>query len=114
MKQIIVKLPNINEVQFKIIAHEEGIPIKGNAVATGNDEEDKEIEDEIYRKLESSIWAWCCIEVKATWKGIKGNDYLGCCSYEDEDDFIKNSGYFEDMKERAYSELIQQLEDLEN
>ncbi len=40
-------------------------------------------------------WGWCCVSL--TKAGTGHTDYLGCCSYKGAEDFIKNSGYFEDM-----------------
>lgn len=38
---------------------------------------------------------------------LKGEDYLGCCFYEDSEDFVKNSGYFEGMINQAIDDAIE-------
>ncbi len=113
MKTIQITLPSIDEVEFQIIAHDEHISVRGNAIVSGDDAYDKKVEDEIIGRLDNGdIWAWCCVEVVVKYKGMKGNDFLGACCYEDEKDFISQSGYYEDMKQRAYDELISEIESL--
>ena len=99
-----------NEVDFELIVHNEDIDVRGNAIASDDDEFDKQIEDEIIDRLNrGDIWAWCCVEVKATFGRFSSSDYLGCCCYEDEDDFI-SGGYYEDMKSQALDELNNELQ----
>lgn len=98
------------EVTFTIRCEEEGIPVRGNAMGSGNDEDDRRVEEAIIDELESgNPWAWCCIGVIAEWNGFKAHDYLGCCSYENEEDF-KESGYYVDMKVEALKKLNDDLE----
>jgi len=54
-------------------------------------------------------WAWCGVEVRVTWNGIEGADYLGCCSYESEADF-RASGCFADMLEMALDQVNAEIE----
>lgn len=112
MTTIRIKLPTIDQVEFTIEAEEETISVRGNAIASGDTALDKKVEDEIFRKLEYTQWAWCCVCVTAKWKGLKGTDYLGGCSYDDEEDFIKTSGYFDGMKQQAFNNLIDQIKAL--
>lgn len=99
-----------DDVTFTITCENEDIPIKGNAMASGNDKEDKEVEDQIIRDLMSgNQWAWCCVKVTAEWNGFRGVDYLGCCSYKDEEDF-KEGGYYEQMKTQALDDLNSSLQ----
>lgn len=42
-------------------------------------------------------WGWCTARVTVTIGGRSAVDYLGQCSYESEQDFVSNSGYFMDM-----------------
>lgn len=112
MKTVKFKLPSIEDVTFEIEAQEEDMSVKGNASAI-DEETDKETEDYINAQLDNgNIWAWCVVKVTAKYKGHEGTDYLGGCSYESEKDFVKNSGYYEDMKQTAYDDLISQLESL--
>ncbi len=61
-------------------------------------------------------WGWCSVEVRASWtdqesgRTFTGSDYLGGCSYESEEDF-KVGGYYEQMQEEAYDELLLNAED---
>ena len=109
METVTFTLPTIEQVNFIIEALDEHIPVRGNAVATDNPEEDKETEDKIIADLDNgNIWAWCTVMVTAEYKGVEGTDYLGCCSYDSEEKF-KEDGYFEAMKRSAYNELISNL-----
>ncbi len=113
MTTISFKLPTIEQVKFTIEALDEHIPVRGNVMVSGDDEADKEEEDKIIERLENGdIWAWCCVRVAVSYKGCTGTDYSGCCTYNDEKDFIDNSGYFEDMKQTAFNELIDELQSL--
>jgi hypothetical protein len=61
-----------------------------------------------------TVWGWCTVKVTAKWNGIEESVYIGACSYESEDDFIKNSGYFEDMKKEAIDCLFAELNKIES
>ena len=67
---------------------------------------DVELCEKIIKDAEWNEWAWCTVAVKASFKdgAITAEDYLGCCSYEDEADF-KAGGYYEDMRQQALKEL---------
>jgi hypothetical protein len=58
-------------------------------------------------------WAWCVAHVTATYGGLKGEDYLGGCSYESEANF-RADGYFESMVDDALEELAKALEAIAN
>ena len=95
-----------SEVAYTLEAEFDDIPVRGNAIVSGDDAEDKRIEDSILRRLENGdVWAWASVKVIASWNGIEGVDYLGACSYEDEDDFKQPGGYYEDMKAEALASL---------
>ena len=111
MTTIRFKLPTISKVNFTIECLAEDIPVEGNCSAI-DEETDKANEEMIYEQLDSgNEWAWCCVKVTAEYKGIEGADYLGGCSYKNEDDF-KKDGYYEDMKKAAFADLINTLNDL--
>ena len=97
------------DCEFTIRVLPEDIPVRGNAIVSGDDEYDREIEDKILADLEWNQWAWCCVQVTATFEGMTGNDYLSACSYRDEEDF-KTGGYWEDMKAQAMGEIQEQLD----
>jgi len=94
------------ECRFEMSTMPEDIPLDGNVLVSGDDEEDKRAEQLVLKQLESgNDWAWCtvkitCIHIES---GITGHDYLGCCSYASEDDFIKG-GYLDDMQAQAFDE----------
>lgn len=112
METIKVKLPAISEVVFTTSIEPEYIEIRGNAMASGDDQVDKAYEDEIIRQLENgNEWAWCAVKVTAKWKGLEASNYLGGCSYKDEQDFM-NCGYYEDMKLEAFISLTNQIKAL--
>jgi hypothetical protein len=88
-------------------------PVRGNALASGDDPADRECEDSILERLENGdVWAWAYVEVRASYAGVDGADYLGCCSYEDEADFRRPGGYFDDMREEALEQLALELESI--
>lgn len=85
----------------------ETIRVRGNALASGDDEEDDRYESEILERLErGDIYAWFTAKVSVRDRdGKEASDYLGACTYQDEADF-KNGGYYLDMIE----ECVRQLE----
>jgi hypothetical protein len=97
-----------NEVEFSIECLDEHIPVRGNAIVSGDDDYDKQVEDKILSDLQWNPWAWCCVRVIASWEDFKGDDYLGACSYKSEDDF-KAGGYYEDMKAQALEDLNEEI-----
>lgn len=93
------------DVTYELIHHEEDTPVRGNCMSSGDDSYDKECEDAIIKDLGcGNLWAWCAVEVRATWKGFTGKDFLGCCSYKDQKDF-EAGGYYDDMKSQALDDL---------
>ena len=79
---------------------------------SGNEEEDARICAQIRSDAEWNEWAWCTVEVRATWNGVFGNAFLGACSYASEKDF-KEDGYYNDMKNQALESLCAKLEKLQ-
>jgi len=112
MKIMTIKLPKIEDIEFSIECLEE-YEHPNNSFAL-DDETQEEVVNSILKDLNNgNEWAWCSIRVNGSYKNIlKASDYLGCCSYESEEDFIKNSEYYEDMKEVIYQDIIKQLESL--
>jgi hypothetical protein len=98
------------DVTFTLDVMEEQIPVRGNALASGDDVEDKRYEDEIIRRLENGdVWAWACVKVTAHWNDFYGDDSLGCCSYENEEQFKQPGGYYDDMKIAALNRLNEKV-----
>lgn len=112
METLTIRIPSIEEVEFAVSANEEAVSVRGNALASGDDKIDKKVEDGILRRLENGkIWAWASVTVTASWRGMQGEDHLGCCSYKSEKEF-KRDGYYSDMKAEAYNDLVRQIKRL--
>jgi len=98
-----------HEVKFLVECLPEDTPVRGNAMASGDDSIDRATEENILSQLdEGNDWAWCCVKVTAIWNGLHGEDYLGCCSYESREDF-EASTYCYDMKEEALANLNRRI-----
>lgn len=103
------------EITYTIEAFPEDCPVQGMAMASGDDAIDKEYEDQIISRLGSGdMWAWCCVVVGAEIEldnGVKvyGDATLGCVTADGEQDFMENSGYYEDMKDEAKQSLVVEL-----
>lgn len=105
-----------DEVTFTLTAEDEDIPVRGNAMASGDPDLDKRVEDGIIERLDGGdIWAWCYVRVTArltlpdgSW--FEGTDGLGGCSYHDQSDFMESGGYYDDMKTRALEDLQEKIE----
>ncbi len=50
-------------------------------------------------------WGWCHVTVRVSWRGVRGEGYLGGCSYESEEDFRKDDGYFMQVLGDALDDL---------
>jgi hypothetical protein len=112
MQHITINLPEITDVTFTIECLPEDSQVRGNAIDSGNSDFDKSVEDKILYELENgNDWYWCVAKVTAEWRGIKGDTYLGGCSYESEEQF-KQDLYYENMRREAYNELINNLKSL--
>jgi hypothetical protein len=90
----------------RLIATQDDTPVRGNALASGDDEEDRKYEDEIIRRInDGDVWAWANVEVHVTLAdGRTGACRLGGCSYKDEADFKQDGGYYEDLINEAVGE----------
>ena len=88
----------------RIIATQDDTRVRGNALASGDEEEDRRYEDMILERLNAGdVWAWAQVEVQASLPdGRTGSAYLGSCSYDDENNF-KEGGYYEDLIDQAIS-----------
>ncbi len=101
-----------NDCKITIIAEQDMTPVRGNAMASGDDVYDKEVEDEIISRLDNgNVWAWASVVVKCEWTGYVGTDHLGGCSYENEEDFIKRNDYYESMVDAAVDDLNKKLQE---
>lgn len=97
-------------VRYSIRALPEDIPVRGNAMASGDDEYDRHVEDHIIAELESgNVWAWCTVQVRARVGQFYGDAFLGACSYEDSGDFSRD--HLKAMKEEARDELRKRMDE---
>jgi hypothetical protein len=98
------------EVTFTVEVEAEDMPIRGNALASGDDAVDPAYENGINARLDQGdVWAWCTVWVTASWGDFTGRANLGCCSYEGEGDFRTGGGYFEGMCADALEELNKEI-----
>jgi hypothetical protein len=104
------------EIKIRWIVEQDEIAVCGNALASGDDAEDKACEDEILRRLDrGDVWAWCFVTCEASCEveGVtfKGRDTLGGCSYKDRKDFMTCNGNemkilaINDMREAMFTTL---------
>lgn len=101
-------------ITYTLYVEQDDMPVRGNAMASGNDAEDREYEDEIIARLnDGDVWAWAQVTVKASIEidghEFTGEDYLGGCSYDDVTDFMEHGVYWDDMKAAAREELLKKL-----
>lgn len=101
-----------HEVEFEITIEEESNSVRGNYMNSGDAEQDREGEEEIYERLRNGDEkAWCELTVKATWKDFKGDTVsMGCCSVAEDQtlaEYIGEVGLAND----ALSLLNAKLED---
>lgn len=88
-----------------VTAEQDHIPVRGNAMASGDDAVDSEVEDEIIERLNNGdVWAWALVTVTVEFESLKAAESVGGCSYENEEDFKKNGGY-DDMVDICLAEL---------
>lgn len=79
-----LRLLTADEVQFNLQIHDEDLPLKGNVMASGDDELDERVVKETQAELDKgNRWAWCCVVVTAKWKSWTGTAVCGCISYFD-------------------------------
>jgi hypothetical protein len=110
MKEITIKLPDIEDIEFTVECHEEWD--HPNDCFALDDETQEEIVNKILTDLNNgNEWAWCGVRVVGKYKGLEADDFLGGCSYESEEHF-RTCDYYADMRNIVYQNIIEQLEDL--
>ena len=98
------------EIKFTLRCEPEHMPVRGNAMASGDEDVDRETEDKIIADLEGgNQWAWCSVTVSASWAGFTGTDHLGGCSYPSAESFQQRGDYYEDMIAEALRDLLNQI-----
>ena len=94
---------------ISITADYEDDQVIGNACP-----DDPSVEQEIIERVNSGdVWAWCCVQVTASFKGVDCDTYLGHCTYSGQDDFTDNSGYYDDMLEEVISDLYDKIKEIQ-
>ena len=102
-----MKLQSLARITIEIEPEE--ISIRGNCMASGDDEFDEKCAKEIEAQLDSgNLWAWCTVTVRAEYAGVTGYANLGACSYSSGNEFRKD-GYFHDMQIEAIEDLDRRL-----
>ncbi len=101
-------------ITYTLIVEQEDTPVRGNALASGDDTIDTECENEILARLDrGDVWAWAFVKVIATLEiegeTFTGTDCLGCCSYASEADFKAPDGYLPQMQDAACVDLKARL-----
>lgn len=98
------------EVTIEISAHEEKMPIEGNALNSGNELQDRQEEERIRKDLAAgNRWAWCTAYVRVTYRDeIHADAYAPCCSYQDEQEF-REDPHCADMVRSCLLEINRRL-----
>ena len=110
MKEITIKLPEIEDIEFTIECLDE-FEHPQDCFAL-DDETQHEVVNRILTDLDNgNEWAWCCVRVIGKYKSFKAETTLGACSYESEEHF-RNDDYYADMREEIYNDIISQMEAL--
>lgn len=101
------------DVLIRIDCLPEETPIRGNASAI-DDETDRKNEELIVSQLkDGNPWAWCVVKVTGLWHGIEESEYLGCCSFNSEKDFVE-SGHYQDMKDACIDRIKERAVEIVN
>ena len=82
---------------------------------SGDPDADRETCAWIRKELDrGNDWAWCTVRVTALYRGFRGVDYLGACSYASEREFMEPGGYFDDMRRSALEALNGEVREAHN
>jgi len=105
------------DIEYTLEVQPDDVPVRGNAAASGDDVEDRAVEDEILRRLDAGdVWAWCLVTVRARLEvdGERFTGYasLGACNYDGEQDWRASN--WVDMKAEALDDLLSKLDDAVN
>jgi hypothetical protein len=103
----------VTDIIYTVSAQQDDTPVRGNALASGDNKVDRECEDFILERLDrGDEWAWALVEVCAhitvDKERFEGRAYLGACSYDDEAAFKKDA-YYEDLCKEARDLLLENL-----
>ena len=100
------------EVGIHLTAEADQTAVLGNASASGVKRIDREIEQEIFERLNrGDVWAWADVTVTVSWGPFSAIDTFGGCNYENEEEFRQPGGYFDDMVDEALAKLNRKIMD---
>jgi hypothetical protein len=103
-------------MDFDLIHTEEREGFRIQFLAAPEDEDPNDHFDddgETARMISEGNYDWFIAQVTASKGGVTlGVEYLGGCCYESAGDFIRNSGYYEDMVAEAIAQARNTLSDL--
>lgn len=60
---------------------------------------------------DNNVWPWCYVTVTANYGDFQGDEHLGGCSYQNQSEFTRPGGYYDDMKRSAIGDLISEMPD---
>lgn len=103
-----------NEVTYELTYTQDDSPVRGNAMVSGDADQDREVENQIIADLNrGNEYAWAQVKVSARCGRFYGAAYLGACSYNSEKDLIADL-LTEDshgLKAEALADLLMGLKD---
>jgi hypothetical protein len=101
----------LNPVEYEVRVEPEDLPYKGNCMASGDEDYDREVEQWITDELnKGNEYAWCGVMVIARFEGFEGVDSLGGCSYKSMADLEED--LIPEMKENALANLRQEIQQI--
>jgi hypothetical protein len=96
------------KIDYEVYIDPEDISIRGNVLASGDEEEDRKAEAWVIDQLDAgNEYAWCIARVTASARGRMGTAYLGAISCAGEQEFERV--FLEDLKREARLELFEKL-----
>lgn len=102
------------KIKYELTYQQDDIPVRGNAVASGDDAFDKATEDRILADLDlGNDYAWALVKVTASVEDMGqrfvGTAYLGACSYESDAELRKSVVEEYDLEREARNDLFNHL-----
>jgi hypothetical protein len=113
MAKIMGKKDLREQAQIALEVEQDDLPVRGNALASGDTAVDRECEDAILARLDAGdVWAWAHVRVVARIEldeeDFEAEAALGGCSYAGEADF-RACDYYADMLGEALDRLYEEL-----
>lgn len=96
-----------DDVDISVFALSEDSDPAGH-FATGDAAEDARIVAKIREDMQWNEWAWCCVKVVVTYRGLEASDYLGGVNEVCEQSF-RDSEYFTSMVDTCLDDLNSQV-----